>query len=219
MRTTRASGLRPLGALLLVPIIVLSLTPARFLFRRGKDEQEQRHEAFDQLFAFNREVFETAAAMKSRWMDHWMQRDQDALPPRYRQENFIYPRAVEAAFDMRFATALLHRNRWKSKVQPLFAEVDQRQWKLLRSTLAHASIKLVNINERYGAVLRADETVWIDHAIEDFDEARRVLRRQEADEVEEQHVVAETTFRTVLVAAQLSQNLLERLEEEAAEER
>lgn len=208
-------SLTPRHCPLHLAMLLLMLMPSSFLFRRGRDSIEERYEAFDQIFELADAIYSSAAMMKPHWQRRWEARHEQYLPPRFDPEHYTHPTAEPAAKGMRFGSALLHQNRWSSKVRPLFEEVDHRAWANMRSTLAHSSVTLVAIQDEYRDALRSDESNWIDSAIEQLDDTRRYLRH--ASHSDDPEVVSRTTFRTVYTAVQLSTQLLDRMRQDAAE--
>lgn len=210
----RAVGLhRPLHLLGMAAIV----TPGLFLFRRERDTNE-RDEALNEIFRTLSAVYQSAALLKEAWTEQWDRREDLKLPPKYNEVLLGNTTALAAAYELRFATALLHQNRWRSKVEPLFEEVDRPAWSRVERTLQQITPALAAIQDNRAEVLREDESGWIDHAVERFDEVRLNLRTAERRDVPVAERVSMTTFGLVLVASQLSYNFLERIRQEAAEE-
>lgn len=214
--THRRQAFRLLSPLRLLGIATI-LSPGLFLFRRERDTNE-RDEALDEIFRALSSVYQSAAQLKEPWIEQWDRREDIKLPPKYNEVLFGNTTAIAAAYELRFATALLHQNRWRSKVQPLFETVDRTAWSRVERTLQQITPALAAIQDNRVEVLREDESGWIDHAIERFDEVRINLRSAERRDVPVAERVSTTTFGLVLVASQLSYNFLERLRQEAAEE-
>lgn len=197
--------------------LFVNLMPGLFLFRRDRDDHE-RDAALAEIFGALSVVYESAALLKEPWTEQWEQRADTKLPPKYNGVLMGNARALEAAQELRFATALLHQNRWRSKVEPLFETVDRPAWSRVERTLQQITPALGAIQDTHASMLREDESGWIDHAIERFDEVRLNLRSAERRDVPAAERVSITTFGMVLVASQLSYNFLERLRQEAAED-
>ena len=105
---------------LLLPIMTAPLlVSTTLLFRRGK--KPTRADAFQDVFDVLANVYAQAAALKDDWQADWPRRAERPLPPKYAFGNAS---AEAAAADMRFGTALGQRNRWKSVVEPLFADLE-----------------------------------------------------------------------------------------------
>ncbi len=201
-------------AFLLIP--VMSMTRDLFLFRRKKQVAASREEAFLNLFAALAAIYESAAGLKPIWIEQWRARSLRELPEKYAIDDEI---VTGAAHDMRFAVALLQRNRWKSVVQPLFDTVDRTAWQQFQDAAATISAALIDLNELHADLLMADEQDWITTAIEEFDDATRRRRMAERDDVPLYRRVAEGTYQPVYIAIQLSDRLIERRRNELLEAR
>jgi hypothetical protein len=197
--------------------LFVNLTTGLFLFRRDRDDHE-RAAALEDIFGALSVVYESAALLKEPWTEQWEQRADSKLPPKYHEDLMGNSGALSAAHELRFATALLHQNRWRSKVEPLFETVDRPAWSRVERTLQQITSALGAIQDNHKSMLREDESGWIDHAIERFDEVRLNLRAAERRDVPVAERVSTATFGMVLVASQLSYNFLERIRQEAAEE-
>lgn len=204
-----------------LPIHLLGMaaiaSPGLFLFRRDRDTSE-RDAALDEIFRALGAVYQSAALLKEPWSEQWDRREETKLPPKYTEAMLGNTVALAAAYELRFATALLHQNRWRSKVEPLFETVDRPAWSRVERTLQQITPALATIQDTRVEVLREDESGWIDHAAERFDEVRLNLRAAERQDVPVAERVSTATFGLVLVASQLSYNFLERIRQEAAEE-
>ena len=113
------------------------------------------------LFATLALLYEAAARLRPEWRDRWRERHVGELPPKYDFGNEI---AKDAAYDVRYATALLQRYRWKSVVQPLFHEIDEPAWTRFSTTASDISPALLAIIDRHEGLLREDEVDWINVA-------------------------------------------------------
>jgi hypothetical protein len=190
-----------------------------YLFRRNRRDDVRRHAALDELFEALRAIFATTALLKPDWVEQWDQRTRIELPPKYRSDQFLYPRAVDAAFDAKFARALLYRNRWRSRIEPLFESFDADSWSRVRATIERSSTALLAVRDAHVDAFREDEASWIDRAVENLDEARYMLRAAERQHIPAHELIATTTFQTLYTALQLSETMLDGLRREAIEER
>lgn len=211
--------MRPGAVQLAIAAAMLVSPPALLRFFRSEPEDENRQEAFSTIFEITSIALQTAAELKPEWTQQWHERTERDLPPKYQPDQFIHPDAVDAAYDTRYGYALLQRNRWRSKIEPLFATVDHDSWSRVRATVERLSPALINARERYWDSLRIDERSWIDRAVEGLDDARYMLRQADRREIPQSELVSETTFRLIYVTVQLSETMLDRLREDAAEER
>jgi hypothetical protein len=196
---------------IILHLIVVSVTCGPWLLRRGRNKPT-RSDAFGELFKALASVYESASAMKPEWHARWRERDGDSVPSKYDFGNAL---AVSAARDMRYAIVLLQRNRWKSVVQPLFAEYDREAWSNFVSVSANISVTLLTIGEEYIDLLFEDERDWIESAVEQFDEASRYRTMSARAEMPMERLIAEATYLPVYIAIQLSDRLLDRLRFEA----
>lgn len=208
---THAPSGRACAALALPLALAPLALAAPLLFRRGT--KPTREDAFQDLFDSLSNVYAQVAGLKDGWQADWRARAEAPLPPKY---DFDNASASAAAADMRFGVALLQRNRWKSLVEPLFAELDPTRWERFVAGVRPTAAMLLDIEERRAELLQADERDWVEAAIEQFDEAARRINR--ADQPAHQRV-AETAYGYVYVAIQLSDRLIERLRFEAAQKR
>jgi len=176
------------------------------LFRRGQ-QKAHRDDAFLELFELLARVYEQAGRLKPDWIRMWNERTQSELPPKYSFGDRI---AVNAAHDMRFATALLHRHRWKSRVQPLMDRYDVASWSAFQGGSAHISVALLDVIQSRSDLLAGDERDWLENAIEQFDDATRRRRAAERAGEPASKLVAEGTYQVLYIAIQLSERLIER---------
>jgi hypothetical protein len=201
---SRHLSVTTLTILLALPVI---LTAQPFLFRRGRSRPTRR-DAFHDLFSVLRQAYEQASRMKPEWRQLWTERENEPLPPKYRCDDDLVP---PAAHDMRFATALLQRYRWKSKVSPLFETVDLPAWNAFKERADRLSMLLIDIADQHYERLLDDERDWINDSVEQLDEAARRRRTSEAAEIPQHQVVAEGIYQVLYVAIHLSERLIERL--------
>ena len=185
------------------------------LFRR-RQPSGTREDAFRDLFQQMAVIYEGAARMKPEWYATWQGRRGDPLPDKYDIGRSL---AVDAAQDMRFAIRLLQQNRWRSVVSPLFQQVDDAEWSRLEETLTRMSSTLASLSDAHAERLFEDEQDWVNGAIEQLDEATRLRRRNERDNLELSQQVAQGVYQPVYAAIQLSDRLLERMRQEASEQR
>jgi hypothetical protein len=198
--------------LLSAPILLLN---SPLLLRRGR-RKPTRDDAFQELFALNARVYEAAARLKPHWHAEWSERTADDLPPKYAIED---PIAVAAARDMRYATALLQRNRWRSKVQPLFDTVDTAAWSAFQGIAANQSIALLDIADERIDLLLEDERDWIVATIEQLDAATLARRDAERTNAALSTFVAESVYQAIYIAIQLSDRLIDRRRQESEQRR
>jgi hypothetical protein len=205
-------NLARLAPSVLLPIMAAPLVlSSTWLFRRGK--KATRADAFQDVFDALANVYAQAAALKDEWQADWPRRAERPLPPKYAFGNTS---AEAAAADMRYGTALLQRNRWKSVVEPLFAALELERWARYDAQARYFSLTLLDLLEKHDELLLADERDWITAAIEQFDE---VARRGNAPGQSYERVVAETTYGYIYAAIALSDRLIERLRFEASQRR
>lgn len=182
------------------------LTPS-FAFRRSKSKST-RDDAFADLLGALSSLYEAAAAMKPEWRAEWEARGSEILPIRY---GFGNPVAASGGHDLRFAVRLLQRNRWKSRVEPLFSADDITRLDSFQAVAGSVSHRLVEAMDAHGSRLRDDEIDWINAAIEQFDEATRQRRKTAALGHFEPADVAAAVYQPVYIAIQLADRLAERL--------
>jgi hypothetical protein len=191
-----------------IPVLMMT-TPA--LFRRNR-QRTSRDDAFRDLFTLIQALFERASHLKPAWHAEWQERDDSELPEKY---SFGSVTATEAAVDLRYATRLLHRNRWKSVVQPLFDEVNEQAWIAFQETADRLSYALVDASDTHYDRLLGDERDWITAAVEQFDDATRRRRQNQQSNVSLATQVAEGVYLPLYIAIQLSDRLIERMRYEA----
>lgn len=208
--TVRASLLLLLSQLLI---------PGRFLFRRKKKiDAPLRHAAMDDIFESVRFIVATAAGLKPEWIAAWEHRAEVNLPPKFQPDQYLYPRAFDAAIDAKFTRALLYQNRWNSSINPLFETYDQENWAQMRAAIERSPANLAAIRESRLDVLRIDEASWMKRAVAGMQEAQEILRQAEHSEMPDHDVIAKATFQSLYSMLQLSETLLDGLRREALEE-
>lgn len=187
--------------------LLAALSAPAFVFRRSRPKVTH-DDAVAELFGALATVYEAAATMKPEWTGAWASRDVDPLPIRY---SFGSPIAEAGGHDMRFAVRLLQRNRWKSRVEPLFDEDDVAKLADFSTVAGHVSGQLVRITDEYAGQLSAEEVDWVNAAVEQFDEATRQRRKAVALGRLEPTDVAAAVYQPVYIAVQLADRLSERL--------
>lgn len=192
-------------------LMAIALASATLLLRRSR-RGPTREDVFIELFRTLALLYESASRMKPDWHAAWLKRDAMALPPKYEIGSVL---VASAARDMRHATILLQRNRWKSVVEPLFAEYDFDAWDAFTSVSSMIASTLLDIGDRHADLLLNDERDWIQSAVEQFDEAVRLRRMSVSSGAPSTRVVAEGAYLPVYVAIQLSDRLIDRLRFEA----
>lgn len=192
---------------------IMLVSQSTLFFRRDRN-RPVRADAYRDLFAALAMLYESVARLRPEWRDMWRDRQIDALPPKYDFNDEI---AADAARDVRFATRLLQRYRWKSVVQPLFNEIDEPSWLRFSAAASEVSPALLAVADVHGERLREDEIDWIYAAVEQFDEASRRRRRSEAEDAARSTRIAEGVYQPVYIAIQLSERLIERLRFEASQ--
>lgn len=185
------------------------------LFRRAK-EKPTRDDAFQELFDLLARLYEQAARLKPGWTAAWNVRERSNLPPKY---DFGDRMAADAARDMRFATALLQQNRWRSKTLPLFETFDVAAWSAFQGGAANISIALLDIADARTELLQPDERDWIESSVEQFDDATRRRRDAERSGIPQSTLVAEGTYQALYTAILLSDRLIERRRFQAEQRR
>lgn len=186
---------------------VIALAAPAFVFRRSRTKPTH-DDAVADLFGALATVYEAAAAMKPEWQDVWAARAEDSLPIRY---SFGNPVAAAGGHDTRFAVRLLQRNRWKSRVQPLFSDADVEKLEGFSSVADMVSQRLAQISDEYAGQLSGDEIDWVNAAIEQFDEATRQRRKVVALGTLGPTEIAAAVYQPVYIAVQLADRLSERL--------
>ena len=197
----------------LLGTVPLLLSTSSLFFRRDRS-RPARADAYRDLFATLATLYESAARLRPDWRDRWRDRREHELPPKYEFGDEI---ARDAAYDVRYATSLLQRYRWKSIVQPLFDEIDDPAWSRFSATASEVSPALLDIADRHVSLLREDEVDWINTAVEQFDEATRRRRRSAASDIPRSQQIAEGAYQPVYIAIQLSDRLIDRLRFEASQ--
>ncbi len=192
---------------------MILVSQAPLLFRRDRNRQ-RRVDAFRDLFAALAALYESVARLRPEWRDNWRDRRNDELPPKYEFGDDV---AVDAAYDVRFATSLLQRYRWKSVVRPLFDDIEEPSWRSFSSAASQISPALLAIADTYADKLREDEIDWINTAVEQLDEASRRRRRASDSGTPRSQQIAEGAYQPIYIAIQLSERLIERLRYEAAD--
>lgn len=172
----------------------------------------------DDIFESVRAMIATSATLKPEWIEAWERRSDVELPPKYQPDQYLYPRATEAAIDAKYTRALLYQNRWNSRIEPLFTTYDHEAWARVRAAIERSPGNLADIRETHYEVLRADEASWTRRAILGMDEARKILREAERDEIPAHKVIATATFQALYSMLQLSETLLDGLRREALED-
>jgi len=190
---------------------VAALTPMllapSFSFRRSRPKVS-RDDAFAELFGLLASVYEAAAAMKPEWRTDWEARSRTDLPIRYSFGNEI---AADGGASTRFAVRLLQRNRWKSRVDPIFAEWDAHALQRFEIVASSVSRNLIETSERHRNLLHDDEMDWVTAAVEQFDEATRQRRKNAALGHMSPQDVAAAIYQPIYIAVQLADRLAERL--------
>ncbi len=195
----------------------VAMLPARFLFRREKRSSRERDAAADDLFEAIRMFVATTATLKPEWSAAWDERADADLPPKYQPDQYLYPRATQAAIDAKFARSLLYQNRWNSQIKPLFDTYEAETWSQVRATIERWPATLLTVRETHLAAFHAEEVSWIDRAVEGLDEARYHLRNAEQADTPTHEVIASSTFQALYSAMQLSETMLDGLRREAQE--
>jgi hypothetical protein len=198
---------------MMIGVATLMIASSTQLFRRDRD-RPQRAEAFRDLFNALGCLYEAAAQLKPEWRELWRDRHSGDLPPRFQFEDAI---ATDASYDLRFATTLLRRYRWKSVVQPLFETIDEPSWSRFSAAAGRVSPSLLAVvDDQRG--LRQDELDWINTAVEQFDEATRRRHHASRDGLDRPRQIAEGTYQPLYIAIQLSDRLIERLRYDAGQQ-
>lgn len=192
---------------------MILVSQSSLLFRRER-KGPTRTDAYRDLIAALSTLYEAAARLRPEWRELWRERRSQALPPKY---DFGDETAVDAVHDMRFATNLLRRYRWKSVVQPLFDDIDDPAWLRFAATASEVSPTLLALADRHLGLLREDEIDWINTAVEQFDEASRRRRRSTTDNAPRSQQIAEGVYQPIYIAIHLSDRLVERLRFEASQ--
>lgn len=188
-------------------LIATSIMSSSFSFRRSRSKLN-RDDAFAELYGAIATVYAAAAAMKPEWHAEWENRVEEPLPIRY---GFGSPVAEAGGNDTRFAVRLLQRNRWKSRIEPLFSPSDVEKLAGFAVIAGAVSQRLVEITDTHAGHLLGDEIDWINAAIEQFDEATRQRRKIAALGETGSTEIAAAVYQPVYIAIQLADRLAERL--------
>lgn len=187
-------------------ILAASLMPG-FVFRRSRSKPSH-DDAFVDLFGALASVFAAAADMKPEWRRAWEERDSEPLPVRF---GFGSAVAADGGHDLRFAVRLLQRNRWKSRIDPLFTDSDVALLADFEAAVGAISGRLLALADAHSDQLRDDEVDWINAAVEQFDEATRQRRKAVALNQLTPSDIAAAVYQPVYIAIQLGDRLAERL--------
>ncbi|RIK42435.1 MAG: hypothetical protein DCC58_11010 [Chloroflexi bacterium] len=185
------------------------------LFRR-KRERPGRAAALDEVFTLNARLNHAAAHMKPEWTAQWEARTSGELPPRYA---LLDAAGVAAVHELRFTRALLQRNRWRSQVEPIFTDADGPGWRVFAATAGETSRRLLHIREEFAEHFLADELDWLDAAIEQFDDAWRLVQQAERQNEPLPRRAADGTYLHLYLVMQLAERFVDRLSQETARDR
>ena len=191
--------------------------PWRFLFRREKKSSRERDAAMDDFFEALRTIVATTTTLKAEWVAAWERRADTELPPKYQPDQYLYPRAIEAAIDAKYTRGLLYQNRWNSLREPLFTAYDPDAWAQVRATIERSSANLAAIRAAHVEVLRAEEASWANRAVEGIDAACAIIRNAERNATPTHEVISASTFQALYSVLQLSETMLDGLRREALE--
>jgi len=194
-------------------VAALIFSCSSLLFRRDR-KGSARADAYRDLFSALETLYEAAARLRPEWRDLWRARRTHELPPKY---EFADEMTLDAIHDMRFATMLLQRYRWRSVAQPLFDTIDDPAWLRFSATASEVSPSLLALSDRHTERLRQDEIDWINTAVEQFDEASRRRRVAANADTPRAQQIAEGAYQPLYIAIQLSDRLIERLRFEASQ--
>ncbi|HEX5164681.1 MAG TPA: hypothetical protein VFV93_04735 [Thermomicrobiales bacterium] len=194
--------------------IAAFVVPQATLFFRRDRNRPTRADAYRDLFSSLESLYESAARLRPEWRDLWRDRRTQPLPPKYESGDEMTTNAVH---DMRYATWLLQRYRWKSVVKPLFEDIDEPAWSRFSATASDISPSLLALSDAHLERLREDEIDWINTAVEQFDEATRRRRRLTDTDAPRAQQVAEGVYQPIYIAIHLSDRLIERLRYEASQ--
>lgn len=183
------------------------------LFRRKRDKPT-RETAFAEIFDLSAHIFAAAGDVRPEWADRWQTRMDVAPIP---LQELLSGRASSAVSDLRFARTLLQRNRWKSMVEPMFAESDEPQWTTFARAVAPTGERLLILREEHGSRLREDERDWLDASVEQFGDAWSHVVRAEQIGVPLPQRIAEGIYLHVYHGVQLSERFIERARQDAVE--
>ena len=205
--TSRRATFAPLRQTLQLGAFAAAMLTPSFAFRRSRPKLTH-DDAFADLFAVVASIYTAAADMKPEWRTAWDARADESLPIRY---SFGNPVAANGGHDMRFAVRLLQRNRWTSRVEPLFSTDDVARLAEFQTIAGSASQRLAELIDFHAGRLRDDEVDWINAAIEQLDDATRQRRKAAAlGQVAPQDIAA-AVYQPVYIAIQLADRLRERL--------
>ena len=197
----------PLALTIRISALAAAMLAPSFAFRRSKSKPTH-DDAFADLLAALSSLYEAAATMKPEWRAEWDARDGEVLPIRY---GFGSPVAASGGRDLRFAVRLLQRNRWKSRVEPLFSAEDVARLAGFQAVAGSVSHRLAELMDVHASRLRDDEIDWINAAIEQFDDATRQRRKAAALGQIEPADIASAVYQPLYIAIQLADRLAERL--------
>ncbi len=195
-------------------VTALLLSRSSLLFRRDRKGLAARADAYRDLFSALETLYEAAALLRPEWRDIWRERRTNELPPKY---EFADEMTIDAIHDMRFATMLLQRYRWRSVARPLFETIDDPAWLRFSANSSEVSPSLLALADRHTERLRQDEIDWINTAVEQFDEASRRRRVAANADTPRAQQIAEGAYQPLYIAIQLSDRLIERLRFEASQ--
>jgi hypothetical protein len=201
------------GQMVALRLAALAIPQSASFFRRDR-QRPTRADAYRDLFSALEVLFETAARLRPEWRELWRDRRTQPLPPKYESVDEM---TTNAAHDLRYATWLLQRYRWKSVVKPLFEDIDEPAWSRFAATASDISPSLLALSDTHLERLREEEIDWINTTVEQFDEATRRRRRLTDTDAPRSQQVAEGVYQPIYIAIQLSDRLIERLRYEAAQ--
>lgn len=201
------------GHTIALRLVAFAFPQSTFFFRRDRN-RPTRADTYRDLFSALEALYEAAARLRPEWRDLWRDRRMQRLPPKYEAGDEM---TINAAHDMRYATWLLQRYRWKSVVKPLFEDIDEPAWSRFAATASDISPALLAISDAHLERLREDEIDWINTAVEQFDEATRRRRRLTDTDASRSQQVAEGVYQPIYIAIHLSDRLIERLRYEATQ--
>jgi len=169
--------------------------------------------AFAAVFDVTSSIVEAAGSLKPEWRGQWSNRGSIVLPPKY---ELIDDATADVVRDIRFANALLQRNRWKSRVEPLFDATEEPAWTSFRSVASTAAPQLLAARDQFSGLFLEDERDWLDDAIEQLDDAWRMLVRDERDNLALERRIAQGAYLYVYLAIQIAERFIERIRMEYA---
>ncbi len=202
------------------PLLVLQMialaSPGLFFWRKD-DTAEQRRAAQREILHLSRTLLTLVAEMKSNWLEEWEAHDELELPPKYHPHELYPDFILDSARDALFARRLLQRNRWNSRVEPLFENVNEEAWARLRATIVNTTPRILVLRDQHRDLLRADERASMERCVEHLGEYLRKLRRAEHP-ASDMRLVTDTTFIAVYSMEMLISSFVERSVLEAQEE-